>query len=49
MKMKKLLALVLSANLFADAVQTAFDPRRRRLAGAFRIGRFASRGKEVQA
>ena len=44
-----LLALVLSANLFADAVQTAFDPRRRRLAGAFRIGRFASRGKEVQA
>ena len=39
-----LLALVLSANLFADAVQTAFDPRRRRLAGSFRVK--LSRGKK---
>ena len=44
-----LLALVLSANLFADAVQTAFDPRRRRLAGGFRIGRLRSANKEAGA
>ncbi len=44
-----LLALVLSANLFADAVQTAFDPRRRRLAGSFRIRRFRPGNKEAGA
>jgi len=42
-------ALLLSANLIPDAAQTAFDPRRRRLAGSFRIRRFRPGNKEAGA
>jgi len=38
-----MLTLVLSANLFADAVQRAFDPRARRLAGMTAVAQAATR------
>jgi peptide/nickel transport system permease protein len=41
-----MLALVLAANLFADAVRDAFDPRSRRLRSAW-LGRRPGQG-EVQ-
>jgi peptide/nickel transport system permease protein len=40
-----LLALVLSANLFADAVQEAFDPRMRSYRP--RLPRLARRGRQA--
>ena len=39
-----MLALVLSANLFADAVQRAFDPRARRVGGLLALRRARAKG-----